>query len=800
MEDLIQKIKAGKAAGKRDQDIWKFDLNQEDRGLFLQLFPGQSLTGAIKAAQNPDLNQNLQDLATAGSIDSALLTYWQLERQNDLQIREEIAKRIGTDQKKQDLILTAIRNRQLWRQAEKIEGQLTLNQKAQIETLASTANPKPSGFAGTTLFEEAFQASQTLVAETAYQLAKQTGAHFSPAQIQQATDMVTVSLTAGGCRLDDSNSLAVTLDLALAQANPNYAPNTPLHQVADLVQPAPNQTSNPTYSAAFGTVVALEELAALTPTLDQIVNHVQELDQVVQGAQTPSTDPHHLFVEDQVLTSIQNKLDRTHQILEQSPQIQALGDSLQPQPTPDQFKAALEAAGVSLNPPDAKAAYLIGTLQATKIHDTLSPTTVMVMSLSATDWQKAQEYAQAHPNSPLAQLNGQYGVFRQVNQQLNFWSRHLLGKEIGPHTNLMTGPVNFFNRLPGGIGRPVGRLLQLPQSVSGWLNQKAGQVFGRQILGKIAVSQIGKNLLSQGLTKGLGMLAKQAGTKIAVALLGNAGLAATGIGAPLAAILAAVQIGWGLLKGLLQPILGDIKARDLVTAPLVLGGALAAAIPITITAGTAIAASVVTTVVVSTVVAVFMYLTAFTTAPLISTLAHLETGGSLGYFAGGFTGPVPEGCPQGRPYDGQFNVGQPPGGGYSHQSPPILYRFTTSDGQPITLDGATSYLARTQAYDLGTPLGTPVKATHNGVAYPFTWGSMPGYGGYGNFVVVKGKCQGKEFFTVYGHMLSLALHTTQTVTQGTILGWANNTGHSTATHLHYELIPATMNIKDYFQP
>jgi hypothetical protein len=120
--------------------------------------------------------------------------------------------------------------------------------------------------------------------------------------------------------------------------------------------------------------------------------------------------------------------------------------------------------------------------------------------------------------------------------------------------------------------------------------------------------------------------------------------------------------------------------------------------------------------------------------------------------------PVPEGCPSGLPSAGYFTQG-PFAPGCSHQNM----------GVP--------------AIDLGAGAGTPIYATHPGVAV-LSYDDI-----YGFFIDVHGKCEGKDFYTRYAHMPQggYRVGNNQTVSAGQQIGVVNNTGSSTGNHLHYHI-------------
>lgn len=120
--------------------------------------------------------------------------------------------------------------------------------------------------------------------------------------------------------------------------------------------------------------------------------------------------------------------------------------------------------------------------------------------------------------------------------------------------------------------------------------------------------------------------------------------------------------------------------------------------------------------------------------------------------------PVPEGCPGRLPAQGVFTQG-PFAQSCTHQAMSV------------------------PAIDIGAGNGTPIIATHPGVA-------VLGYDGiYGFYIDVHGKCEGKDFFTRYAHMPpgGYRVGSNQTVRAGEQIGVVNNTGYSTGPHLHYHI-------------
>jgi murein DD-endopeptidase MepM/ murein hydrolase activator NlpD len=85
-----------------------------------------------------------------------------------------------------------------------------------------------------------------------------------------------------------------------------------------------------------------------------------------------------------------------------------------------------------------------------------------------------------------------------------------------------------------------------------------------------------------------------------------------------------------------------------------------------------------------------------------------------------------------------------------------------------------------EGVDMAAPLGTPIKASGDGVV-----DFVGTQNGYGNFVVLK---HWSNYSTAYGHMSRFAsgLRRGQKVAQGDVIGYVGATGWATGPHLHYE--------------
>src|SRR3990167_2728854 len=79
--------------------------------------------------------------------------------------------------------------------------------------------------------------------------------------------------------------------------------------------------------------------------------------------------------------------------------------------------------------------------------------------------------------------------------------------------------------------------------------------------------------------------------------------------------------------------------------------------------------------------------------------------------------------------------------------------------------------------DYGLPTGTKVLAPHNGKIIEAT--NNPG--GYGNYIKIENGVEG----SVLAHLQSFAVTVGQDVSEGQLIGLSDNTGNSTAPHLHW---------------
>jgi murein DD-endopeptidase MepM/ murein hydrolase activator NlpD len=81
--------------------------------------------------------------------------------------------------------------------------------------------------------------------------------------------------------------------------------------------------------------------------------------------------------------------------------------------------------------------------------------------------------------------------------------------------------------------------------------------------------------------------------------------------------------------------------------------------------------------------------------------------------------------------------------------------------------------------DIGVPEGTPIHAAAAGTVILASW-----TGGYGNYTCID---HGGGLATCYAHQSAYAVSVGAQVSQGQVIGYVGNTGHSFGAHLHFEV-------------
>lgn len=95
------------------------------------------------------------------------------------------------------------------------------------------------------------------------------------------------------------------------------------------------------------------------------------------------------------------------------------------------------------------------------------------------------------------------------------------------------------------------------------------------------------------------------------------------------------------------------------------------------------------------------------------------------------------------------------------------------------IDPFTGVLSFHEGVDIANDLGTPVKATADGIVSFVGWEP-----GYGNMVTIN---HGNGYTTRFGHLLKYVVKLGQLIKKEQIIGYLGESGRSTAPHLHYEV-------------
>lgn len=462
----------------------------------------------------------------------------------------------------------------------------------------------------------------------------------------------------------------------------------------------------------------------------------------------------------------------------------------------------------------AAAAKVIETLNPTNPFTDAATTRLVSMGLVM---RAVEEKIAADPNSATAK------VFHEnpgLLNQLKSGTHHLenlkndLGKEIsdrirqraaetgtlppnipaptrpGPLTGIGAAYQNVTNRISGFLPGRAGQVFSAVTHPVQFIQSRIGNFIGNRVVGQFkhwlaekVVSRIANEtvkkaaefLLKRGIQEGVKLLAKE-GLKRGLQLVAQAANIAPGAGLLLAAAIEAAfyigekTIGLGLkaINNISRALTGeDFDFRVAAAAPLMVMGGIGGALAGVGSASIAAAASAGVILLSSVAVGSFLYVTVLAVAPIISSIAQLESSAGAPYqlVTGGV---VPEGCPSGWPV----------ASGYVTQGP-----------------RTTSTHRGTEAIDIGIGNNTPIIATHNGLArYNSTNGP------YGNFIDVTGTCNGIAFTTRYAHMNIGAFAGEKLVTKGENIGLSDDTGNSTGPHLHYEIRGGNLGDINQFLP
>ncbi|HSV94846.1 MAG TPA: C39 family peptidase, partial [Spirochaetia bacterium] len=294
----------------------------------------------------------------------------------------------------------------------------------------------------------------------------------------------------------------------------------------------------------------------------------------------------------------------------------------------------------------------------------LSPQAILLVGKELTPnlLAHAREYATKYPKSSLGKLyQARKDLFDSTGVQIRKIVNSSLGKEISHvKTDISNNIVKPSSNLIGKISDKAGALggvLRVAQdplgSLRSWAGRKAGGIVlkrlmqslsnetlkkGAETLLKNGLKESVKKLAAEAATKAAIKLGAKVGTKIALETAAQAANVVPGLGILLAVAIEVIFfIGdkvFGALKkafvNISKSIYGEeIKGRDLLAIPVAGVTAVAAGVGSTITVLTtstvAAAGSAAGILIIGTFAGIILYITSVVTAPLISTLVHLES-------------------------------------------------------------------------------------------------------------------------------------------------------------------------------
>lgn len=122
-----------------------------------------------------------------------------------------------------------------------------------------------------------------------------------------------------------------------------------------------------------------------------------------------------------------------------------------------------------------------------------------------------------------------------------------------------------------------------------------------------------------------------------------------------------------------------------------------------------------------------------------------------------------------------------PGGGNGTFRYPT-YSRAISAGYPTYSDGTYH-----GGVDFPVPVNTDVCAAADGKVIFSGTAPPDNNGGYGNYVVLEHKIDGRTIITLYGHNTTLLVKYGDTVKRGQVIAKSGSTGNSTGPHVHFEV-------------
>lgn len=280
--------------------------------------------------------------------------------------------------------------------------------------------------------------------------------------------------------------------------------------------------------------------------------------------------------------------------------------------------------------------------------------------------------------------------------------------------------------------------------IQDFFTSRAAQALSRALLGGKTVSQIVGGLLVRGLAK--------VGINIAF------GAATAGVGLVIGFAIGRVV---GFFQGFAKNVFGEeVKARDLALAPVVTVTTLLGGLTSLLSVSSVLSSGLLATMASSILLGLIIYMASFVMAPILSTIAHLESG-TVGTATTQqtYSGQIIDGCNSIWPTNSGIVI-QGPKGPFSH--------------------------SRVEAIDIKVPTGTQVFSISSGTV---TYNSY--YNVYGNNVRIQSVSpDGRSYEVWYGHLAAPShLSVGDTVKTGDPIAFSGATSSDPRfgnPHLHLE--------------
>lgn len=118
---------------------------------------------------------------------------------------------------------------------------------------------------------------------------------------------------------------------------------------------------------------------------------------------------------------------------------------------------------------------------------------------------------------------------------------------------------------------------------------------------------------------------------------------------------------------------------------------------------------------------------------------------------------------------------------YSGPVPASAARGTGNFGWPVSGRITQKYWTQHSALDIAVPKGSPIYATDSGYVVHIESKIT----GYGNMILIN---HSNGYITRYAHLSAIHVEVGESVKKGQLIGRVGNTGNSTGSHLHFEVV------------